>query len=253
MNTSEGAHQPVSGGEAAALVLEGISKTIGNATILRNLTLSLPCTDTVLLLGANGAGKSTLLRICSGLMQPSTGAVRVSDSASSTRKLLPGEAGYMAHHSMLYGELSVRENLEFFSTLVGVSTSAVDSGIQRWELTKHEGKKPAELSKGLLARVSLCRTFLTRPRFLFLDEPTSTLDQHSCAILLQELSELRQFHRQQLLLVIATHDLSRLQSIAGRVIILGSGSILHDSATATDNSGTSLVQHAVSVYLEHNR
>lgn len=253
MNTSDGAQQSVPGGDAAALILEGVSKTIAQNVILNNLTISLPCTETVLLLGANGAGKSTLLRICSGLMRPSAGSVRVSVSSSGTRSLRSTEVGYMGHQAMLYGELTVRENLRLFATLSKLSTDAAEQGIERWELARHADKKPAELSKGLLARASLCRTFLSKPRFLFLDEPTSPLDQRSCALLLEELSALRRFHHEQMLTVIATHDLTRLQAAAGRVVILGSGNVLHDSAAASGGSGTSLVAAGVSVYLEHNR
>jgi len=233
------------------LELESVSRTIQTTVVLRSLTLSFECRQSVLLLGANGAGKSTLLRICAGLMRASSGAVRLR-TADGVSPLAPAQVGYMGHHSMLYGELTVQENLEHAGALLGLGQVQVAEALGRWELDRHLKKRPVELSKGLLARAALCRAFMHRPRYLFLDEPSSALDQRSCEILLQEAASLRAIHHNQMLILTATHDITRLRSLAERVVVLGNGALLHDSARSGEIPENA-VSHAISTYLEHNR
>lgn len=235
-------------GSSEALIFQNISKEIGAVSILKKVSFSVSFGDQLLLLGANGAGKSTLLRVAAGLTRSSSGTV----TTSSFAPIDPRNVGYVGHQSMLYGELSVRENLLLFASLGGVSRSLVDEGLVRWELSYHADKRPAQLSKGLLAKASLCRAFFHKPRFLFLDEPSSALDQSGCRILIEEIDALRLHFKGESMLILATHDLARLSELANRIVILSAGELVHDSKNLTGEVAA-VIQESTDVYLRHNR
>jgi heme ABC exporter ATP-binding subunit CcmA len=223
--------------------LTGISKSFLRNNVLRELSITFKPGERVLLLGANGAGKSTLLRLCAGLSRPDSGTISF-DGAPSSRAPL----GYSSHRLLLYPQLSVRENLSFFAALVR-REKTVDETIERWALTHYAEAPVSSLSKGLQMRVALCRTLLTSPRFLFLDEPSAALDQHSLEIFLNELNRNFESHQQQTLAVIATHDIARLQSFASRAVTLSAGKIGYDSAAESAGS----IEGAIETYLGENR
>ncbi len=232
-------------------VIDRVSKEIDKAPILRRVSCALETGENVLLLGANGAGKSTLLRICAGIMRATSGGVRL---ASPSRRVEASEIGYAGHQPMLYGELTLGENLDLFAALGEVSRRALRESIARWQLEPHLRKRPAQLSKGLLSRAALCRAFSHKPQFLFLDEPTSALDQASCDIFIEEVAALHSYHQSKLVTLIATHDLARLGVLADRVIVLSGGELIHDSRDGTDASEkTAVIKRSVNVYLTHNR
>ena len=96
-------------------MLEGISKLFGRFAALHDLSVSLPAGRIYALLGENGAGKTTLLRIIAGLCRPSRGKVRI--LGSSEARTVSSRIGYMAHATLLYDELTARENVNYFRGL----------------------------------------------------------------------------------------------------------------------------------------
>jgi len=133
------------------------------------------------LLGPNGAGKSTTFKMLCGLLRPTSGEATVVGhdlrNAPSRAKL---EIGYMAQKFSLYGLLSVRQNLEFFSGIyVGdrkARRNRIDEMISTFELERYLGVSPDMLSLGYKQRLALACALMHRPPVLFLDEPTSGVD-----------------------------------------------------------------------------
>ena len=133
------------------------------------------------LLGPNGAGKSTTFRMLCGLLRPSAGEARV---AGMDLMLAPaaarGRIGYMAQRFSLYGELSVQENLRFFSRVYGLTraaqTAAIDAALSRFDLRDVATTTAGELPLGVKQRLALAAALLHGPDILFLDEPTSGVD-----------------------------------------------------------------------------
>lgn len=234
--------------ENYGIVLDHLAKHVDNQTILKDISLTLHAGDRVLLVGANGAGKSTLLRVISGLTRPSKGSI----SFGAKREIGSNLVGYSGHQSMLYGALTIEENLNFFGSLLKVSSADIAQVLARWQLTEHRKKFPAQLSKGLLARASLARALCHNPRYVFLDEPTSALDQRSVEILLGELETLSAFHQGAMICVIVTHDLTRLSAFAERVVVLDNGTVFLDSHTQGEPR-RSHVSASLAHYLERNR
>jgi len=224
------------------LTIEAVTKSYGHFPVIRELSLAFKPGECTLLLGANGAGKSTLLRMCASLLRPDKGSIHLGGKALAAKDL-----GYCGHQALLYGELTVAENLRLTAELMNVSTP-IDSILARWELESRAKTRVNALSKGLQVRASLARGLLHRPRCVFLDEPSSALDEHSLDLLRTALLETNAHHQGQAIFIIATHDIARLRSLAGRAVVLSEGILAKDSLTkgATADS-------VVEYYLEHNR
>ena len=134
------------------------------------------------LLGPNGAGKSTIFRMLCGLLRPSGGNARVAGqdlltAAAEARQKL----GYMAQKFSLYGELTVRQNLDFFARAYGLRGAARARRhrhrLHRFELAEVKDSIAAALPLGVKQRLSLAAAaLLHEPEILFLDEPTSGVD-----------------------------------------------------------------------------
>jgi ABC-type multidrug transport system ATPase subunit len=223
-----------------------ISRSFSGRKVLQDCSLQLFPSEITLLLGANGSGKTTLLKICSGLLRAEKGALK--------SPLLPADLAYGAHENLLYNRLTVEENLRFFARLLKATSVDLDKCLDEWNLAAHRGRELQDLSAGLRARVALGRVFLNSPSLVFLDEPTTSLDESSVKILLGKLCELKESGSAKTSVLIATHDISRLSSIVDRIVILQDGKIIKDSRLERVNhSFTSLSEHYVSYYYSLNR
>lgn len=243
--------------EAPVFGLKSIDKSFERRTILRGLSLELYRGDFALLLGANGSGKSTLLRICSGLLRPESGEAFFTGSEAGRCSgwryppaVLIGHSGHMAH---LYSMLSVRENLALTRALLAPGVE-LDDYIEVWELSQVADVRVARLSRGMQVRTSLARALMHSPGLVFLDEPTSALDDAAVNLLLRVLEKMRTANRSSIL--IASHDLGRLQPQAGRILLLEDGQISADSRRTEREQGLSrqaAIEDCLSRYRNRNR
>lgn len=153
---------------------EGLGRKFGRRCVLKNLTFKLDG-GKVAVLGFNGAGKSTLAKIVAGILKPSNGKIRVFGKEPSNSSEVRKRIGIASHNPMLYRDLTVRENLQFFASVygckVGLKEVAKNFGFQ-----DYLERKVAELSRGYLQRVSLAKAMLNNPDLLILDEITAGLD-----------------------------------------------------------------------------
>ena len=158
-----------------AIALEGLERNYGDRAALSGVTVSVPAGATLAVFGSNGAGKTTLLRVLAGLLRPHAGSASVlgsklPDEAWKVR----GKVGYLGHESLLYRDLSVRQNLEFHARLHGVT--GVDEALAAVGLERRAGDAIRELSKGMVQRAAVARAILHDPPVLLLDEPRANLD-----------------------------------------------------------------------------
>lgn len=221
--------------------MRGIGKRFGQTKVLDGLDCVLNPGQCTLLLGHNGSGKSTLLRICAGLLRADSGG------ASPSLPVSEGAIAYLGHRNMLYSALTVEENLELALRLRGLNVE-LGSLLQQWNLERERGQTVATLSKGQQTRAALARVLLDNPRYIFLDEPTAALDERSVEALVSDLKS-RTSGSNPAVVVIATHDIRRLEPLAQRVIVLFRGKIEHDSL----GQGEHAVAQAVARYQELNR
>jgi ABC-2 type transport system ATP-binding protein len=132
------------------------------------------------LLGPNGSGKTTLLRVLAGRITADSGEVRCSGAmlCAATSRERP-EVRYLTQHFSHYGELTVRENLEFSAAVRGVSNSAqaVELALNEFDLFAERNQRAQRLSGGVRQRLMLAAALLGNPQVLLLDEPTAALDK----------------------------------------------------------------------------
>jgi ABC-2 type transport system ATP-binding protein len=158
-----------------AIVIDSLSVVRGNKIVLDNLSLSIPSGQIVGLLGPSGCGKTTLMRAIVGVQVTAGGSVVVLDEPAGSAGLR-SLAGYMTQAPSVYRDLTVRENLNYFASILGVTHERVEDVIALVDLAEETDKRAGELSGGQLSRVSLAVTLLAEPDLLVLDEPTVGLD-----------------------------------------------------------------------------
>jgi len=236
---------------SAACKIQELKRSFGATHALAGLTLSLFPGDIALLLGSNGAGKSTLLRICAGLTKPDEGNVHFTGAAHTTDH--QRKVGYVDHQLLMYEKLTLGEHLKMQAQLMNLDTN-LQNFLVCWQLDTLASKVIESLSKGQQARASLCRAFLPNPDYLFFDEPTAALDDAACLLLTGAITQTVQEGGSSAFALIATHDVSRLLSLANRIIVLREGVVAHDSAPdGGTNSSAGSLEDALSLYRELNR
>lgn len=221
----KGAHPDVD-----AIAVESLTKDYGRTAVLRDLSLTVPPSQTVAMVGANGAGKTTFLRILATLTRADAGRAMVNgfDVAAAPEEVRR-TTGVVTHSPMLYGDLTVRENLNFAARMFRTPDpgARVEEVARRLEIEHRLDEMVRNLSHGLQKRASLARALLHRPRLLVLDEPESGLDQNAVELLEGVLRDHRTGGGAA---VVTTHSLERAVTFADRVVILAGGRIVLDRA-----------------------
>jgi heme exporter protein A len=212
----------------AGLELRNVSKYFGDLAALVGAQLRVGPGESILLYGPNGAGKTTLLRVLATIARPSEGEVffdgrNVRQHAAAAKAAM----GFVSHSTFLYGDLTVRENLEFFGTLFALpeAEKKIAAALELFTLGNRAHTQVRKLSRGLQQRVSLARALLHEPKFLLLDEPFTGLDAASVATLE---TLMRQLPAEGRTVVFSTHDFERGAALARRLVKLEAGRIRYD-------------------------
>lgn len=215
-------------GESPLIETRALVKTYDLLVVLRRLDLQIRRGEFVALLGPNGSGKSTLLRLLAGLTRPTSGKILIGgwelpDEAAAVR----AQIGLVSHRTLLYDNLTARENLHFFARLYALENVAerVDSLLRQVGLYKRGDSLVRTFSRGMQQRLSIARALLHAPDVLLLDEPYTGLDQDA-GHTLDEL--LAQAHAAGHTIIMTTHELDRAARIASRVLILQRGAVGYD-------------------------
>ena len=164
-----------------AIKAENITKTFGDFTAVDHISFEVTKGEIFGFLGANGAGKTTAMRMFSGLSIPTFGTATVAgfDVYKETEKIKKN-IGYMSQKFSLYGNLTVKENLNFFGGIYGIPRK--DLKIKRDELIKELGleneknKLVSQLPLGWKQKLALSVAIFHEPQIVFLDEPTGGVD-----------------------------------------------------------------------------
>ena len=165
----------------SAVKTEDLFKTFDQIQAIQEINLTIERGELIGLIGPDGAGKTTLLRLLVGLLKPTSGRVWIEDiDMSKNQRKIKDIIGYMPQHFSLYGDLSVSENMKFFSDLYKVPRDQYEE--RKKELLHFSALSPFQnrlaknLSGGMQKKLALSCNLFHTPKILFLDEPTTGVD-----------------------------------------------------------------------------
>jgi len=229
---------------AKVIKVDGVARRFGDFYAVRDVSFDVAQGEVFGLLGANGAGKSTTFRMLCGLLPPSEGKLLVAGldlrkAAAAARARI----GYMSQKFSLYGNLTVLENLNFFSRVYGLSGAARKERI-RWALETFELEALAhatsgDLPLGFKQRLAMCCALMHEPEILFLDEPTSGVDPLARREFWHRINELAE---QRVTVLVTTHFMEEAEycdrlaiMAAGRILALGAPADIKKQARSKHN------------------
>ncbi|MGH8869105.1 MAG: ABC transporter ATP-binding protein [Actinomycetes bacterium] len=174
-NGPGGGSPPANRTDSPAVRVEGLRVRRGGRRVLQDISVTVHRGSVTGLLGPSGCGKTTLMRAVVGVQVIEAGRVEVLGLEAGS-KPLRRRIGYVTQAPSVYEDLSVRENLRYFASVLSAPPSDVDRVVGEVGLADHEDALAGQLSGGQLARASLAVALLGTPEVLVLDEPTVGLD-----------------------------------------------------------------------------
>jgi heme ABC exporter ATP-binding subunit CcmA len=203
-----------------------LSKAYGFRWALKDSSFELVPGEYVALLGPNGAGKTTLLKLLAGLIHPTTGYLELDgEKLARSSTALRAMIGFLSPDDHLYENLTVSENLRFFTSLYEKSPDDVEMKrvLSRVGLQQRCEEYVFSLSTGMKCRLSIAKWLLVGPGLLLLDEPYAVLDGSGVGLLE---NFLKAHCHQGGVVVMATHHVSRVVQFCTRAIILNQGKLI---------------------------
>ena len=209
------------------IAVQAVSHQYGGHHALDNISLCLK-PGLTMLLGPNGAGKSTLFALITGRQKLTQGSITFDGATlSQSRTSIMAKMGVVFQQSTLDIDLSVKQNLSYFASLHGISTTSALSHIQglldELDLTSKLNTKVRNLNGGHRRRVELARCLIHKPSLLLLDEPTVGLDIESRHLILRVVQALA--HSQNVSVLWATHLFEEVKH-NNNLIVLSKGRVL---------------------------
>jgi len=165
------------------LTVRDLWKSFGDIQVLRGVNLTLTGGSLAVLTGPNGSGKTTLLKLVAGILKPSRGYIAVygfKPGSFEARSF----TSIVLDRPLLYEDLTVRENLELFKTLMGVSPGPhYEAAIERLSIARVLERRVRDLSHGWRRRVDFVRALIGNPKLLLFDEATTAFDRDSLEVI----------------------------------------------------------------------
>ncbi|MDE6259777.1 MAG: ATP-binding cassette domain-containing protein [Oscillospiraceae bacterium] len=211
----------------AVMATYGLQKAYGSCQALDGVNMLVRRGDIYGLVGRNGAGKTTIMRMISGQSQPTGGEMELFGASGKNMRSQRERTGAMIEIPSFSPFLSARENLEYYRLQRGIpGKGAVDEMLELVDLADTGKKKFKAFSLGMKQRLGLALALMNHPDFLILDEPINGLDPEGVAEFRQILRRLNQ--ERQTTILISSHILSELSSIATRYGFMEQGKIIEE-------------------------
>ena len=225
--TNQVISRPVAFKDEDVIVVDNVKRRFGNFYAVNGISFSVRHGEIFGLLGANGAGKSTTFRMLCGLLPASEGTLRVAgEDLRRAAAKARARIGYMAQHFSLYANLSVADNLAFFSRAYGLrgkqQRDRLAWALDEFELRPYADTTSGQLSLGYKQRLALAAALMHSPEILFLDEPTSGVDPLARREFWQRINRLAD---QGVTLLVTTHFMEEAE-YCDRLVIMAQGEIL---------------------------
>ena len=210
--------------------ISGLSKQFGSVRALTGLDLRVMPGEIYGLLGPNGAGKTTTIRIITGLIEPTSGWIKVVDFDPVKYPIeVKARIGYVAENPILYESLSPRDFLEFVVSMRKIDQASADQRITQlanaFDMAQYFDSPIATLSMGMKQKVALIAALVHHPPVLLLDEPLNGLDAKSSRIV----KDLVSLHAEKGGAVLfSTHTMEVAEHICTRIGIIHKGKVIAD-------------------------
>jgi ABC-2 type transport system ATP-binding protein len=206
------------------LIVDGVRRSFGPVTAVRNVSFTVPRGSVFGLLGPNGAGKTTTMRMILGIFPPDAGSVTW--EGKSIDRIVRRRFGYLPEERGLYGKMPVREQITYFARLHGLdhhtARARCDAWIEKMDIAVYAKRPAGELSKGNQQKVQLACAAVHEPELLILDEPFSGLDPINAEMMLRAIEDLG---RAGTTLVLSSHQMWQIESACDAFCIVGAGEV----------------------------
>ena len=229
------------------ICFENIEKRYGGLYALRRVSLEVAPGECVAFAGRNGSGKTTLLRIGARLVRPSAGSVRFPGANGDELRgedggvkpplqrpdAMGAPLGFVAHATMVYDELTAKENLLMFAKLQGIAepSARATALLEEVGLSERRNSLVRTFSRGMRQRVAIARALLNEPSVLLLDEPATGLDPEGITWLANALRRMRDAGRT---ILMSLHGESEISALATRAVRLDAGSVVADTRAGSE-------------------
>lgn len=208
--------------------VRNISKKFKDIQAIKNISLDIPQGVIFGLLGPNGAGKSTTINIISGLLVQDLGEVEIIGSTlKNNEKYIKSNMGVCFQDIVVFDDLTVEENLEYFGRMYGLKGAKLKKNIEETlefiKLTEHRKKRPKKFSGGMKRRLNIGCAIIHKPQLLILDEPTVGIDVQSRNHILESIIQL---NKNGSTIIYTSHYLEEVEQICDQIAIVDSGEVI---------------------------
>lgn len=218
--------------ESALVMLNSISKSFGKNTILEDVSLQIVPGELFGIIGLSGAGKTTLLNLLVGFARPDKGNVTLklpdgtNTSIDKDSTLVKAMFGFAAQTPSFYSKLTVKENLEHFGALYGITESELVPKIKELlsfvDLEDATNSIASNLSGGMQKRLDIACALIHEPKLLILDEPTADLDP---MLRRQMWALIKKINKTGTTVIVASHFVDEIETYCQRIAVLGNKKI----------------------------
>jgi len=212
------------------LEVKNLVKKFKSTIAVNNISLEIEKNNTLGLLGPNGCGKTTSIGMMLGLITPTSGEIFIDGIKlnSENRINLLSLMNFASPYVELPKKLTVKQNLEVYARLYGVSNKVerIEELVEDLNLSKFLDKNTGELSSGQKNRVSLAKSLINKPKLLFLDEPTASLDPDVGDFVREYLEKYK--NKNELTMLLASHNMKEVERLCGKIIMMKQGKIVDE-------------------------
>ena len=210
--------------------VKNLTKKFKSVTAVNNISFKIEKNNTLGLLGPNGCGKTTSIGMMLGLITPTSGEILIDGVKldSKNRIKLLSLMNFASPYIELPKKLTVKQNLEVYARMYGVinKDERIKELIEDLNLNQFLDKKTGELSSGQKNRVSLAKSLINKPKLLFLDEPTASLDPDIGDFVRQYLEKYKK--ENDLTVLLASHNMKEVERLCNKIIMMKQGSIVDE-------------------------
>ncbi len=233
----------------------GVFNRSPSITALKNINLKIKAGTIYGLLGPNGAGKTTLIHILAAILLPTSGTAEIfGHDVIRDSNRVKSLINYCSGQGSLFWNLSVRENLRYYSKLYGLrdveSFEKINTLLEFFEIEERSNVKTAYLSSGLKQRVKLIKALLNDPKLLLLDEPTLGLDVDMAKKIRAYIKQLSK--EKEMTIVLTSHNMYEVDELCDELALIDQGQIVSIGTPTTLKKSISQLESLELTFSKYN-